>query len=181
MCGPAVRFALKELLQSKPYRSITWRWGQLYIHLCIYIYTHTHTHTHTLFVSAGKESAYNVRDLGLIPGLGRSPGDGKGYPLQCSGLENSMDCTVSPWGRKELDSTEWLSLSYTIQLTEIQSENISENSYFSIIENLYLKNPCFALENYLYLWILNLGLKWGGDAGEWMMSLLFVNGILHSS
>ena len=33
-------------------------------------------------------------DLGSIPGLGRSPGEGKGYPLQCSGLENSMDCIV---------------------------------------------------------------------------------------
>ena len=44
--------------------------------------------------SAGKESACNVGDLGLIPGLGRSPGEGNGYPLQYSGLENSMDCTV---------------------------------------------------------------------------------------
>ena len=44
--------------------------------------------------SAGKESVCNVRDLGLIPGLGKSPGGGKGYPLQVSGLENSMDCTV---------------------------------------------------------------------------------------
>ena len=44
--------------------------------------------------SAGKESACNAGDLGLIPGLGRSPGDGKGYPLQYSGLENSMDCKV---------------------------------------------------------------------------------------
>jgi len=35
-----------------------------------------------------------VGDLGLIPGLGRSPGEGKGYPLQYSGLENPMDCTV---------------------------------------------------------------------------------------
>ena len=43
---------------------------------------------------AGKESAFNVGDLGLIPGLGRSPGEGKGYPLQYSGLENSMDCIV---------------------------------------------------------------------------------------
>ena len=41
--------------------------------------------------SAGKESACNVEDLGLIPGLGRSPGDGNGYPLQHYGLENSMD------------------------------------------------------------------------------------------
>jgi len=39
----------------------------------------------------GKESAHNVGDLGLIPGLGRSPGEGKGYPLQYSGLENSME------------------------------------------------------------------------------------------
>ena len=38
-----------------------------------------------------KESACNVGDLGLIPGLGRSPGEGKGYPLQYSGLENSME------------------------------------------------------------------------------------------
>ena len=42
----------------------------------------------------GKESACNVGDLGLIPGLRRSPGEGKGYPLQYSGLENSMDCIV---------------------------------------------------------------------------------------
>ena len=41
--------------------------------------------------SAGKVSACNGGDLGLIPGLGRSPGEGKGYPLQYSGLENSVD------------------------------------------------------------------------------------------
>ena len=41
--------------------------------------------------SAGKESACNAGDLGSIPGLGRSPGEEKGYPLQYSGLENSMD------------------------------------------------------------------------------------------
>ena len=44
--------------------------------------------------SAGKESACNVGDLGLIPELGRSPGGGKGSPLQYSVLENSMDYTV---------------------------------------------------------------------------------------
>ena len=44
--------------------------------------------------SAGEESSCNARDLGSIPGLGRSPGEGKGYPLQYSGLENSMDCIV---------------------------------------------------------------------------------------
>ena len=44
--------------------------------------------------SAGKEFACNARDLGSIPGVGRSRGDGNGYPLQYSGLENSMDCIV---------------------------------------------------------------------------------------
>ena len=43
---------------------------------------------------AGKESSCNAGDLGLIPGLGRSPGEGKRYPLWYSGLENSMDCIV---------------------------------------------------------------------------------------
>ena len=46
-------------------------------------------------------------DLALIPGLGRSPGEGNGYPLQCSGLENSMDCK----GLQKLDRTEQLPLS----------------------------------------------------------------------
>ena len=44
--------------------------------------------------SAGKESACNAGDLSSIPKSGRSPGEGHGYPLQCSGLENFMDCTV---------------------------------------------------------------------------------------
>ena len=44
--------------------------------------------------SAGKESACNAGDLGSIPGVGRSPGEGKGYPFQYSGLENSMDHVV---------------------------------------------------------------------------------------
>ena len=61
--------------------------------------------------SVGKESTCNMEDLGSIPGLGKSPKEGKGYPHQYSGLENSMDS--SPWGHKELDMTEWLSLSLT--------------------------------------------------------------------
>ena len=44
--------------------------------------------------SAGKDSACNVGDLGSFPGLARSPGEGKGYTLQYSGLENCMDCIV---------------------------------------------------------------------------------------
>ena len=45
--------------------------------------------------SAGKEHSCNAGDLSWIPGLGRSPGEGKGYPLQYSGLENFMDCLQS--------------------------------------------------------------------------------------
>ena len=48
-----------------------------------------------LYGSAGKESACNAEDLGSIPVLGRSPGEGKGYPLQYSVLENSMDRIIS--------------------------------------------------------------------------------------
>ena len=44
--------------------------------------------------SVGKESPGNAGDVSSVPGLGRSPGEGKRYPLQYSGLENSMDCRV---------------------------------------------------------------------------------------
>ena len=44
--------------------------------------------------SAGKESIFNAGDLGSIPGLGRSPGEGPGYPFQYSGLENPVDCVL---------------------------------------------------------------------------------------
>ena len=60
----------------------------------------THSKTSGLglpLYSAGKESACNVGNLGSILGLGRSLGEGKVYPLQYSGLENSMD---NPWGRR---------------------------------------------------------------------------------
>ena len=62
-----------------------------------------------------KESACNVRDLGSMPGLGRFPGEGNGYPLQYSGLENSRDreaWRVTVLGAtKSLDTTERLTLS----------------------------------------------------------------------
>ena len=54
--------------------------------------------------SAGKESACKAGDLGSIPGLGRSPGEERGYPLQYSGLENSMDCIVH---RVTKSRTQW--------------------------------------------------------------------------
>jgi len=59
--------------------------------------------------SAGKESSCNAGDLDSIPGLGRSPEEGKGYPFQYSSLEKSMDCIVHVVA--ESDTTEPLSLS----------------------------------------------------------------------
>ena len=64
--------------------------------------------------SDGKESTCNAGDVGLIPRLGRSPGEGHGNPLQYSCLENPCGqrslVGCSPWGCKELDTTEWLSM-----------------------------------------------------------------------
>ena len=62
--------------------------------------------------SDSKESTGNVGDLSSIPGLGRSPGGGHGNPLQYSCLENPQGqrslAGYSPWGHKELDTTEQL-------------------------------------------------------------------------
>ena len=62
--------------------------------------------------SAGNESTFNVGDLGSIPGLGRFPGEGKGYPLLYSAMRITQNSALrSPWGHKESDMTEGLSLS----------------------------------------------------------------------
>ena len=63
--------------------------------------------------SVGKESACNAGDPRSIPGSGRSAGEGIGCPLQNPGLENLVDC-ISPWGCKELDTTERLSLHFSV-------------------------------------------------------------------
>ena len=57
--------------------------------MCVYIYIWA-----SLVAQMVKEPACNAGDLGLIPGLGRSPGKGNAYPLQYSWLENPMDCVV---------------------------------------------------------------------------------------
>ena len=74
--------------------------------------------------SAAKECTCNAGDLDSIPGLGRSPGAGKGYPLQYSGLENSMDCIVH--GVTELDTTEQLSLSFSFRVHSFMPSTICD-------------------------------------------------------
>ena len=72
--------------------------------------------------SAGKEPVCNVGDLGSVPGLGRSPEEGKGYPLQYSGLENSMGYM----GSQRVDITKQLSLfTLIIKNTWIMFNNTS--------------------------------------------------------
>ena len=68
--------------------------------------------------SAGKESTYNAWDLGSIPGLGRSAGEGKSYPLQCSGLENSTDCIVYGVKRAGHDWATFTSLHQQAQMVK---------------------------------------------------------------
>ena len=71
--------------------------------------------------SAGKESASSAGDLGSIPGLGRSSGEGKGYQLQYSGLENFTDCLVHRVA-KSTDTTERLSLALHYDTWHMQTK-----------------------------------------------------------
>ena len=68
-----------------------------------------------------KKSTCNVGDLGSIPGLGRSPGEGKGYPLQYTGLENSMDCIVHGVARSQTRLNDFHSLAHSENLTDEKS------------------------------------------------------------
>ena len=79
-------------------------------------------------------------DLGSIPGLGRSPGDGNGYPLQYSGLENSTDCIVHRVAN--LDTTERLSLSLYV-IIGVEAGNLNKTRWSVLLlqgigENAFL-------------------------------------------
>ena len=73
-------------IQRTPWTTLFWTSG---VHFCVELLIDAN---YRPWCSCGKESACNGRDLGWIPGLGRSPGERKGYPLQYSGLESFMDC-----------------------------------------------------------------------------------------
>ena len=65
----------------------------MYVCMCVCVYIYIYA-IREACGSPGKESACNEGDLVLIPGLGRSPREGRGYPLQYSGLKNCMDYLV---------------------------------------------------------------------------------------
>ena len=75
--------------------------------------------------SAGKKSTCSVGNLGLIPGLGRSPGEEKGYPLQYSCLENSMDCIVHGVTKSR---TQLSDFTFTFQFHALEKEMATHSS-----------------------------------------------------
>ena len=87
----------------------------------------------------GKEFAYHVGDLDSIPGLGRSPREGKGYPLQYSGLENSMDCMMH---RVTKESNRLSDFNYFHKQTTVI--NCSRNKMTNTTTNNRLAFDCFA-------------------------------------
>ena len=72
--------------------------------------------------SSGKESTRNVEDLWSIPGLGRSPGEGHDYPLQCPGL--GMDCIAHGFAKSQ---TDWVTLTFSCGLSFICSASVEKN------------------------------------------------------
>ena len=84
--------------------------------------------------SAGKESTCNVGDLGLIPGLGRSPEEGKGYPLQYYDLENSTDYETKSWTQLER-----LSLSKVIHKHKPNCK-LHNTNFLKVIQHVYSCN-----------------------------------------
>ena len=85
--------------------------------------------------SVTEESACSVGDLGSIPGLGRSPGEGKGYPLQYSGLENSMDYIQSV-NVKSLSCVRLFATLWTIRFMESLGQNSGVGS-LSLLQGIF--------------------------------------------
>ena len=92
--------------------------------------------------SASKEFACNVGDLGSIPGLGRFPGEGKVYPLQYPGLENSMDCIVHGVAKNQTRLSDFHFTSHIQKLLPLQEKGLKEkwSKYYlcSILNQLWL-------------------------------------------
>ena len=84
--------------------------------------------------SAGKESTFSAGDLGSVPGLERSPGEGKGYPRQYSGLENSMDCIV----HRVANSQTWLSKFHSVIMASAWDCGLTVNEIHRLFLGLWL-------------------------------------------
>ena len=85
--------------------------------------------------SGGKESTCNAGNLGLIPGLGRSPGEGNGYPLQYSGLENFMDCIFHGVAKSQTRLSDFHFIGYTF--TCLSNRHISGKVFLTQFELMF--------------------------------------------
>ena len=113
--------------------------------------------------SAGKESACNAGNLGSLPGLWRSPGEGKGHPLQYSGLENSTDCILHG---VQTVGHDWVSFTHSLWTPQPLFLCLSKSSVYS--------DPCLYLADSYFKWsclspgisvwdrvmVLNMRTKW---------------------
>ena len=118
--------------------------------------------------SVGKEFAYNAGDPGSIPGLGTSPGERKGYPLQYSGPENSMS---SPWGHKESDTTKRLST--TIFWKWKKGVYITQEDFFFCLLVFYFFLTFYFVLGYsqlTVLWSFRWTVKWLSHTYTWIHS-----------
>ena len=95
--------------------------------VCIYIGIYTGIH-------AGKESACNAEDLALIPEMERSPGEGKDYPLQYSGLENSMECVVHGVAKSRTQLSDFHLLTYLLgEEISLSRTSLGEKTFLTLI------------------------------------------------
>ena len=103
---------------------------------------------------AGKGSACKAGDLALIPWSGRSPGEGKGYPLQYSGLENSMDCIVHGVAKSQKQLGDFHCLSFmspkSKMVTPAQTSPLSCR-LFSCLPNIFTYNCKFNMNFCFFL------------------------------
>ena len=96
--------------------------------------------------SVGKESPCNAGDPGSIPGLGRSPREGKGYPLQCSGLENSVDCIVHGVAKNRTRLSDFHFTSLHIKVCSFSlHQDLPPNPY---LEKRLTEFPCLRCSDY---------------------------------
>ena len=109
--------------------------------------------------SAGKEFACNVGDLGSIPGLGRSPGEGNGYPFQYSSLENSMDCIVCGVAKNWTQLSNFhLHFHFGLRMQNEVGQRLTE---FCQENTLVKANTLFQqYKRWLYTWISPDGQYW---------------------
>ena len=133
--------------------------------------------------TSGKESTCNAGDMGSIPGLGRSPGEGNGYPPQYSGLENSMDCTVHgvtkrhdrvtfTWQKQDYVGVFPTCCSHSFPLWPLPLPLVFVTGFYPDFPPASLLRPCRSLRHSYILGLL-LSLTWVifSDLSWWLLHL----------